>query len=43
MKLKGVECLCRGVIIIMDLISKLVKEGSEDMREEGSKQKVVKQ
>lgn len=34
MKLKGVEYLCRGVIIIMDFVSKLVEEGSEDVREE---------
>lgn len=37
MKRKGVECLCRGVIIILDLGSMLVKEESEHMREEQSK------
>lgn len=37
MKQKGVECLCRGVIIILDLGSMLVKEETEHMRQEQSK------
>lgn len=42
MKLKRVECLWRGVIIIMDLGSMLVKEESEHKKEERNNEKVVK-